>query len=149
MSSAADPIFPVTLFTPSGGGPHDTAHPMAQLPSTQSQPFTLDRDVDPPRNRYSIRFENQLASGSASVRIYLIAFTISVSSPTWTGSMGLSTGNTSRFQFTQGDIGSATNLWVGAWWDDGTYPATTAGIEAYFTAHPSGGGHHTVPIIPG
>jgi hypothetical protein len=39
----------------------------------------------------------------------------------------------------------ATNLWIGCWWDDGTY----ADAAAYFAAHPYDPNHHTVPVTIG
>jgi len=45
-----------------------------------------------------------------------------------------------------GGVSGASNLWVGAWWNDGALPDWQAGVTAQFAAHPEGGSHHTVPI---
>ena len=149
MSSASNPICPVTLFTPDGGGGHhDVAHPMTQLPAGQTEPFTLLKNTPPPEHTFSVQFDNQLTAGPGiqNARAYLAAFTTSVSSPAWTGTLSVPTGETQGISFTRADLNGGTDMWMGTWWDDGTYPATEQGVIAYFEAHPNGGMHHTVPI---
>ena len=51
--------------------------------------------------------------------------------------------------FRDTDPRSSTNLWVGAWWDNGTYGSNADGVRAYFQAHPNATGHHTVLVIVG
>lgn len=153
MSQAANPTCPITQFTPGPGDPHSQAHPMVQLPSSQSQPFTL---LKGPNNTYNLTFENQI-DGNANnhhpdARVYIAAFVTEVSTPTWTHSVKVPAGtpnNSVEVDIPAADIGSSTHIWMGAWWNDGTYPDTLQGIKDYFAAHPSGGNHHTVPIIPG
>jgi hypothetical protein len=50
-----------------------------------------------------------------------------------------------KVTFYKASLGNSDTLWIGTWWDDGTY----ATAQAYFTDHPAGGGHHTVPITVG
>jgi hypothetical protein len=151
MSEASNPLFPVTLFTPEHGDAHDP-HPMVALPSGQSHPFKLL--FDPGTNTLQVSFQNNLTSGQdpqgVGVRIFFCAFEDSdPSTYIWSNTLGL----TASGSGTQGSetipLASQnvpTRVWIGAWWDNGTYASTAAGIAAYFAAHPSGGTHHTVPI---
>jgi hypothetical protein len=143
MSSASNPNCPTTLFTPTSGP--DIAHPMVQLPSTESQPFTLLKNAD---GGYMMTFLNQMPAGSNAVRIYIASYQGGDSNPKATFSALLVQGFL-QLPFGANDLRGGTSLWAGAWWDDGTYPNTPAGIASYFVAHPSGGIHHTVPIILG
>jgi hypothetical protein len=149
MSEAANPICPVVLYTPEGHDHHE-AHPMIQLPSGQTQPFTLLKDTPPP-NTYTIEFNNTMTAGPniQNARMYLAAFTTSVSSPNWWSTLSVPIGELQQIQFTTADLNGGTSLWAGAWWDNGTFPDSEQGVKDYFAEHPSGGIHHTVPIILG
>jgi len=148
-SSAADPTFLLEKFTPEPGDPHGTAHPMVKLPQDLSRPFTLLTNPPPPADSYSIGFNCNLGPNGGSARLYMAAFLTSVSSPTWWNSLAINSSEVKRVRFTKTDLGNGTNLWLGAWWDDGTYAGTLAGVTAYFAAHGIDGGHHSVPIITG
>ena len=153
MSSVANPLCPVTLYTPPHGDQH-VPHPMVQLPSGQSQPFTLL--IDPTTNTYRMSFQNQLTAqqdpDGFGVLIFIAAFHQTVSDSFWTGTVALAASG-SQMEKTETLLvagqNTTTNLWVGAWWNNGTYAADAAGVAAYFAAHPSGGVHHSVPVIIG
>jgi hypothetical protein len=143
-SSSANPTLQTRRIAPEGGHP---AHPAVNAPD--NPPFTLL--VDPGSNpaTYTITFFN--SGTDQTIRIYLMAFLASdPSNPIWTDASLTCPPN---FQqpydnpktFYKSSLGSSDTLWIGAWWDDGTY--TTA--QQYFAAHPEGGGHHTVPIVIG
>jgi len=125
---------------------------MVQLPSDQSQPFKLK--FDPSTNTLRVSFKNDLTSQqdpqNLGVRIFFCAFLDSdPATYIWSNTLGLAaTGSgTQQTQTIPLAAQSApTTVWIGAWWDNGTYASTPAGIAAYFAAHPSGGMHHTVPI---
>ena len=146
MSSVANPKCPVMKYVPAEG----ETHPMVMLPPCDTQPFTLLKDSSP-ANTYSIRFHNEMTAGQGgnTARMYLAAFTTSVSDPTWTASVTAEIGAIISISFNTTDLESGVTLWVGAWWNDGTYPGTEDGVVAYFADHPSGGEHHTVPIMVG
>ena len=95
------------------------------------------------------RSEMTAGQGGDTARMYVAAFTTSVSKPTWTGSLIAEMAAVASISFTATDLDGGTTLWAGAWWDDGTYPGTEQGVVAYFADHPSGGEHHTVPILVG
>ena len=153
MSSAANPLCPVTLYTPPPGDNH-VAHPMVQLPSSESQPFTLT--INPTTNTYQMSFQNQVTSAQDpngwGVRIYIAAFQTTVSDPFWIDSVALAaSGSDMEKTVTLLVAGqnTTTNIWVGAWWNNGAYGADKDGNDRYFAAHPYGGMHHTVPILVG
>lgn len=120
------------------------AHPMVDF-SAYTQPMTLIRNSG--TNYYSLAFAN--SEVSRLVRVYMIGFTTSSSSPTFRNTLGVAHNGGAQTTLSPDQLNGATNLWVGAWWFDNTYPATNSGIDAYFAAHPSGGGHHTTPVIIG
>jgi hypothetical protein len=140
-SSAANPQFTTTRVAPSPPHPaHPAINPQPVIP------FTLL--TEPGGAEYSIRFFN--SGTDQPVRVYLMAFVTQPSSPTWSNmSLTLPPNYQPPYvhtlPFMKNSLLGATNLWIGCWWDDGTY-ATTA---AYFDAHPTGDGHHTQPIIIG
>ncbi len=153
MSSAANPLCPVTLYTPPPGDDH-VPHPMVQLPSGQDQPFTLL--IDPTTGTYRMSFQNQLTAQQDQNRwgvlIFIAAFHTTVQEAFWTTTVALAiTGTDTEKTATLLVAGenTATSLWVGAWWNNGTFGADEAGVKAYFAAHPSGGVHHSVPVIIG
>jgi hypothetical protein len=61
------------------------------------------------------------------------------------GSLGIAPLLQVEITFFKASLNGATNLWLGCWWDDGSYPTAAD----YFAAHPSATGHHTVPITTG
>jgi hypothetical protein len=140
-SSAANPQFTTTRVA---AGPSHPAHPA--INPQPVLPFTLL--TEPGGAEYSIRFFN--SGTDQNVRVYLMAFLTQPSSPTWSNMSLTLPPNfqppyTHTLPFMKNSLLGATNLWIGCWWDDGTY-ATTA---AYFAAHPPGDGHHTQPITIG
>jgi hypothetical protein len=126
---------------------HHPAHPAVIAPA--NPPFTLlvDPGSDPPT--YTITFFN--SGTDQTIRIYLMAFLSSQpSNPIWTDDSLTCPPNfqppyNNPITFDQSDLGDSDTLWIGTWWDDGTY----ATAQAYFEDHPAGGGHHTVPITVG
>ena len=133
MPSSSNPTF--NLYVIWGTPPHPD-HPAVTMPDV---PFTLTQ-VTP--GNYQMTFTNSL---ERSVRIFCQAFTQSAN-PLWsTADMVLQTRSSHMRLFPRSVLNGATNIWLGAWWDDGSY-ATAA---AYFADHPSGGGHHTVPVTIG
>jgi hypothetical protein len=143
-SSSANPTLS-TRTVPADG--HHVAHPAVNEPD--AMPFTLLANSGPAPVTYSLTFDN--SGGSQSVRVYLKAFSSANSSETLWSYINVTlaaSGNQKNRQtlvVEKSLIGAADTLWVGAWWDDGTY--STA--DTYFAAHPTGGGHHTVPILIG
>ena len=143
-SSGANPTF-TTQRIP--GDEHHPAHPAVNPPN--NPPFTLL--VDPGSNpaTFTITFFN--SSTDQTVRIYLMAFNSSQpSNPLWTSASLTCPPNfqppyNNPITFNQASLGNSDTLWIGAWWNDGSY----ATAQAYFAAHPEGGGHHTVPILIG
>jgi hypothetical protein len=141
MSSKKAPVIKLIKFN---AQPPDPAHPMPQ-PSDWTSPYTLNSNDG--GNEYSFVFDNECDQGA---RIYVLVDSTSVSNAVYTGSAGysaLSSGG--RFTIPKSAFEGRTNLWLGAWWDDGTYGSDRQGVINYFTAHPSGVGHHTVPILVG
>jgi len=149
MSSGYDPTFLISKYTPAPGDHHNVVHPIVELPSGLSQPFTLLTNPPPPDDMYSTGFDYYFwqGGGSAQVRIYMAAFASSVSSPTWWHSLSITSTSVQRVRFPKSGLNGGTNLWIGAWWDDGTFAGDQQGVIAYFTAHGVDGGHHSVPII--
>jgi hypothetical protein len=140
-SSSANPLFTTSKIA---ANPPHPAHPA--INPQPDMPFTLL--TNPGGLQYSIRFFN--SGTDQQVRVYLQAFVTEPSSPTWSDkSLSLPPNsqppNVQTINFAKTALNGATNLWLGCWWDDGTY--TTA--AAYFAAHPSGVGHHTQPITTG
>ncbi len=144
MGSANSLISRIDLYTAAHGGM--ASHP--KLNPNHQQPFTL---LKAPDGSYVLTFINNLES---QVRVYVKGFSTSQNAPLWFTTRAVDRKhhphNTHHYvSFTPSDLNGATKIWVGCWWDDDTYPATSTGIEAYFTAHPEGGEHHTVPILVG
>ena len=140
MSEANNPITNLVLADPSQ--PNNT-HPMVSL-APNTQPFTLLKN--PGVNQYSWTFNNQTRN---NVRVYLIGFTTSENSPLWTYTNSVVVDSTLQPVFRDTELRSSTKLWVGAWWDNGTYGSDAEGVKAYFRDHPNGTQHHTVPVIVG
>jgi hypothetical protein len=142
-SDGSNPTLTTRRIPPDGMHP---AHPAVNAPA--NPPFTLRVDPGVPA-KYSLTFFN--SGTDQSIRIYLMAFLSSQpSNPTWTDASLTCPPNfqppyNNTVSWFQVSMGNADTLWVGSWWDDGTY----ATPQAYFTAHPEGGGHHTVPILIG
>ena len=144
-SSGANPTMTTKLIQ--GDDRHPDHPAINPLPNP---PFTLlpSPDIDP--ESYQLGFAN---SGCDQwVRIYIMAFPSSQpGSPTWSDMSIIlapwtpSSRSAATQSFLKSGLGDADTLWVGVWWNDGTY-ATAAD---YFAAHPEGGGHHTVPILIG
>jgi hypothetical protein len=139
-NSYSSPQGQIKLFN--AGAPD--AHPRVDY-SAYTQPMTLIRN--PGTNNYSLAFAN--SEVDAQVRVYVIAFTTSVSSPTFRNAVTVPHNGATETRLSPEQLNGATTLWIGAWWANNTYPATDSGIDAYFAAHPSGAGHHTTPIIVG
>jgi hypothetical protein len=130
-------------------------HPIVVLPPGLGSGFTL---VVSANGNYELTFSNGMGSaahnGSATARVYIVAFASSVSNPIWWYTLQSSPNVgreliTETATFSPAQISGATRILVGAWWDDGTFPNSQNGTVAYFQAHPEGGGHHSVGIIPG
>lgn len=141
MSQAFNPVTQLVLADPSQ--PNST-HPMVSLAPNNTQPFTLLKN--PGVNQYSWTFNNQTR---ANVRVYMIGFTTSEDNPLWTYTNSVVVDSALTPVFRDTDLRSSTSLWVGAWWDNGTYGANADGVKAYFRSHPNATGHHTVPVIVG
>jgi hypothetical protein len=142
-SSSANPTLTTSRIPPQGSHP---AHPAVNPPA--DQPFTLLVNPSNPLT-YSITFFN--SGTDQSVRIYLMAFLSSQpSNPIWSDASLTCPPNfqppyNNTVGFYKASLGNADTLWIGSWWNDGTY----ATAQDYFAAHPEGGGHHTVPILIG
>lgn len=151
MSEAYSPLCPVILFTPAPGS-DEVPHPMVTLPEGVTMPFTLR--TDPMTNWYRMWFQFEIPAEQNphnwGARMFAATFKTTIDSAIWTTSMPMTvSGMTSRtlFILQHRDLGDATDLWVGAWWDNGTYgQGAREDVMRYFTAHPAGGMHHTVPI---
>jgi hypothetical protein len=139
-SSSANPLYNTVLI-------HVPDHP--DHPAISPRPggaFTLLPNPD--GVTYQITFNNFHIA--RTVRVFLKAFVTDPNSPTWSDmSLVLPSNNQypwiKALTFPKASLSGARTIWLGAWWDDGTY-ATTA---AYFADHPTGGGHHTQPITSG
>jgi hypothetical protein len=138
MSQAHNPQTNLVL---SAADHHHPSHPMVDI-APNEQPFTWLKN--PNVNQYSWAFNNELGT---SVRIFMMGFTTSENDPLWTYTNSVVFGLVPIFRAT--DFRSSTTIWVGAWWDDGTFAANADGVKAYFRAHPNSAGHHTVPVIVG
>jgi hypothetical protein len=131
-SSSSDPQFNLTwIATPIPAG-----HPALISPDP---PFTLTQ-VAP--GNYQMTFLNSLEK---TVRIFCQGFA-QPGIPLWSPlDMVLVTRSSFKFLFPKSVLGGAATIWLGAWWDDGTY----TDAAAFFADHPAGGGHHTVPVTTG
>ena len=155
MPQVANPIGTLNLYTPQPGDPHSVAHPYVVYDSSLASGFTLILNS---QGDYSLSFSNGMALGTnnnhATGRVYLSAFATTALDPIWahTASVPPNVGRMLtivKVSFTVGQILRATGIWVGSWWDDGTYADSRDGVIAYFRDHPEGGSHHTVPILVG
>jgi hypothetical protein len=148
MSSSSNPLCELNL-APADHHAHTIAHPMVVILAS-NPPFTLLKN--PGTNNYQLSFRNQT---SAAARVFAMGFTTSSSSPLWsTGSLTLAAASPQgviyQLPFSVADLNGSTNLWLGAWWDDGTYgTGTPAEIASYFSDHPDTTGHHTIPVLVG
>jgi len=132
-SSSSNPTF--DLYWVPAAPPHPD-HPALTMPDL---PFTLTQ-VTP--GNYQMTFTNSL---ERSARIFCLAFT-QQTNPLWSrADVVLATRSLYKVLLPKSVLNGATTIWLGAWWDDGTYQ----NAAAYFAAHPSGDGHHTVPITVG
>jgi hypothetical protein len=152
MPQAANPMASIHLYTPQPGDPHSVAHPYVLYDSPLASGFDLALN---PQGDYSLSFGNNVAPSAnnhhADARVCLSAFSDVVSNPIWVHAVSVPPMVQRMFTsvtvtFTVGQILGATQIWVGSWWDDGTYPDSRDGVIAYFRDHPEGDGHHTVPI---
>jgi hypothetical protein len=152
MPQAVNPIANINLYTPQPGDPHSVAHPFVLYDGALASGFDLGLN---PSGDYSLSFSNGMAPATnnnhATARVYLSAFSDVVSNPIWahTVSVPPNVGRSltiATVRFTVAQVFAATQIWVGSWWDDGTYPDSRDGVIAYFRDHPEGGSHHTVPI---
>jgi hypothetical protein len=144
-SSGASPYLTTQLIE---GDDRHPDHPA--INALPDPPFTLLPNPDTDPAYYELRFAN--SGCDQLVRIYIMAFQSSQpDNPTWSDmSIILSpwtpqTRSAASQSFYKSTLGDADTIWVGVWWDDGTY----ATAQAYFQDHPAGGGHHTVPITVG
>ena len=140
-SSSANPQFTTTRIA---ANPPHPVHPA--INPQPNMPFTLLTNQG--GLTYSIRFFN--SGTDQEVCVYVMAFVTDHSNPTWSDASLVLPPNFQppydhTLTFNKASLNGATNLWIGCWWNDGTY-ATAA---AYFAAHPSEVGHHTVPITTG
>lgn len=152
MPQATNPQGTLTLYTPQPGDPHSVAHPYVVFDASLQEGFTLIAGAD---GAYALNFRNGMATtdpgGNANGMVYVSFFADSVLNPirVYTSTLIPDTEHSrsgAGFGFNPGEITGATDVWVGSWWDDGSYPSTRDGVIAYFRDHPEGGSHHTVPI---
>ncbi len=148
MSSSTELTSAIDLYTGAHGAA--TSHP--KLTPGESQPFTLLKN--PVINGYRLSFFQRLdpqVRPDLQVRVYAKGFGTSPAETLWSTSLVIDRrpGDTRYLIFYPPDLRGSTHIWIGSWWDDGTYPGTPEGIQAYFTAHPEGGEHHTTPILVG
>src|ERR1700722_19001049 len=152
MPQAVNPIANINLYTPQPGDHHAVAHPYVFYDPPLASGFALELY---PQGDYSLLFSNGMIPGTnnnhATALVFLSAFSDIVSNPKWAHTVSVSpNANRSltivRVTFSVGQVFGATQIWVGSWWDDGTYPDSRDGVIAYFRDHPEGGSHHTVPI---
>jgi len=144
-SSGSNPMMNTMLIQ---GDEREPDHPA--LSPFPDPPFTLVPVPGSNPEYYQLGFANP--GCNQYVRVYIMAFQSSQpSNPIWSDmSIMLApwTPN-SRSAATQSllksSLGNADTIWAGVWWDNGAY----ATAQAYFAAHPEGGGHHTVPILIG
>ena len=125
-------------------GGTDVDHPRIVVQNI-SLPFTL---LPGEMGAYTLTFTNPL---SATVRVYVKGLSDS-SQQLWADSYPVGPGHNSvhYMHFNAQQLSGSTQLWMGSWWDDGTYRANAEGVAAYFAAHPGGvPEHHTVPILVG
>lgn len=146
MSSSSNPLSELDLAP---ADHHAVAHPKVDMLAA-NPPFTLLKNSG--TTTYQLSFRNQ-TTGNA--RVFAMGFTTSSSSPLWaTGSLTLAPASGPSdihvLEFTVADLNGSTTLWLGAWWDDGTYgTGTPAEIASYFSDHPDTTGHHTIPVLVG
>lgn len=140
MSQQSSPSTDLVLADPSH--PNDT-HPMISL-APNTQPFTLLKN--PGSNDYQWNFNNRTSNNA---RVFYIGFTTSENNPLVTQTVQVVAGTGSTIVVPAASLNSSTNLWLGAWWDNGTYGTDREGIRGYFRDHPNASGHHTVPVIVG
>jgi len=140
-SSSANPQFSTSRI------PANPPHPVHPAINPQpNMPFTLLPNSD--GLTYSIRFFN--SGTDQQVRVFLMAFATDPNNPTWSdASLSLPPNfqppYINTLSFYKASLNGATNLWIGCWWDDGSY----SNAAAYFAAHPSDPNHHTVPVTTG
>ncbi len=136
-------------------GSHSAAHPYVVYDAALASGFTLNLS---PQGVYELTFTNGMAPSTnnnhATGRVYISAFSSAVSNPIWTHTVSSPPNvgrmlTTEQVTFMVAQVLTATQVWVGSWWDDGTYADSRDGVIAYFHDHPEGGNHHTVPIILG
>ena len=133
QSSSSNPTFDLYVVSAAPNHPEHPALPMPDLPFTLTQ-------VTP--GNYQMKFDNSLEQ---TVRIFCQGFT-QPANPLWSPlDMVLVTRSSHTLLFPRSLLNGATTIWLGAWWDDGSY----TNAAAYFAAHPPGDGHHTVPITTG
>ena len=145
MPSASNPISDINLAP---ADHHAVAHPKVDI--LLGTPFTLLKN--PGTTTYQMSFRNKI---TGDARIFLMGFTTSPSSPLWTnGSLGVPVApgpnSIHSLGFTAEQLNGSTTIWLGAWWDDGTYG--TSGMPEtmnYFSHHPDTTGHHTIPVLVG
>lgn len=143
MSSSSTLISHFNLYTAPHGA--SATHPM--LVPNQEQPFTLLQT----NGKYTFTFFNRL---DAQVRVYARGFGPAPMETLWSATVAVvnESSNDAHYVYLEAspaELNGSTQIWVGCWWDDGTYPGTTVGIQTYFTDHPEGTEHHTVPILVG
>jgi hypothetical protein len=155
MPQVANPIGTLNLYTPQAGDPHSTAHPYVVYDPPLASGFTL---ILNPQGDYSLSFSNGMGQSAnnnhATARVYLSAFADAVSNPIWAHTVSVPPNvdrmlTIAKVSFSVAEVLRAAQIWVGSWWDDGSYPSSRDGVIAYFRDHPEGAGHHTVPIIVG
>jgi hypothetical protein len=146
MSSSSNPLSELNLAP---ADHHAVAHPKVDMLAARP-PFTLLKNPD--NTTYQMSFRNQTTDRA---RVFLMGFTTSASSPLWTNgslTVPVAPGPNSihAIAFSVAELNGSTNIWVGAWWDDGTYGSgNTTDTLRYFSDHPDTTGHHTVPILVG
>lgn len=152
MPQASNPLGTLHLYTPAPGDPHSVAHPYVVYDPLLASGFDLVVGAD---GAYALTFSNHMNpsdhGGNANSRVYISIFASDVLNPVLPYSLLLvadtdHSRSSASLGFTSGQTPGATSIWVGSWWDDGTYPDSRDGVIAYFRDHPEGGSHHTVPI---
>ena len=136
MPRAANPFANLVLYTPQPGDHHAVAHPYVVYGPALAAGFDLSLN---PEGDYSLSFSNTMAPSTnnnhATGRVYFSAFSDVVSNPIWAHTQALPpnegpTLTIAKVRFTVGQVFGATQIWVGSWWDDGTYPDSRDGVIA-------------------
>jgi hypothetical protein len=148
MTRYASPECLINYAPAAGGHPiHPMIQPTVEWPVNLMPVNPVELIPNGGTDIYTVRFRSVILNPT---RIYAVGFTTDPTHPLWTNCSIVTTNDTTVFHnlnFTAADLHGSSQIWLGSWFDDGTYPPNQAGILAYFHAHPNSPGHHTVPVI--